>query len=131
MRPEHRHCLPIAPIRKNTDLCAITLHGASAGLPQDADVADTVLSTIGATLRRLRAERCLSQEDVASALGVDRAHISRIESGKHNISVLVLAKLALTLGARLDEVCAAVSPELLKRDLAEPISRRGPKKPVG
>lgn len=49
-------------------------------------------------LRRLRAERGLSQERVAADSGIDRAYISEIEREQGNATVDILDKLATLLG---------------------------------
>jgi transcriptional regulator with XRE-family HTH domain len=57
--------------------------------------------TIGQRLRRLRAERGLSQRELA-APGVSYAYISRIEAGTRQPSVKALRKLAAKLGVSPD-----------------------------
>ena len=52
---------------------------------------------IGWNLRRLRAERELSQEDFATDSGFDRGYISGVERGVRNPSVLVLERIAAGL----------------------------------
>lgn len=53
---------------------------------------------IGWNLRRLRAEREITQEDFATDSGFDRGYISGVERGVRNPSVLVLARIASALG---------------------------------
>ena len=45
-------------------------------------------------LTRLRAEKNIMAKDVAAAVGVTKAAISKIESGQRAVSVELLAKLA-------------------------------------
>lgn len=52
---------------------------------------------IGWNLRRLRAQRELTQEDFATDSGFDRGYISGIERGVRNPSILVLARIATAL----------------------------------
>jgi len=40
---------------------------------------------LGAALRKLRAERGLSQQDVAERLPIDRGYLSHLENGKHDM----------------------------------------------
>ncbi|MDE2465945.1 MAG: helix-turn-helix transcriptional regulator [Alphaproteobacteria bacterium] len=44
----------------------------------------------GANLRRARLAAKLSQEAVAILMGVDRAHVSSMERGKQNVTLLTL-----------------------------------------
>jgi tetratricopeptide (TPR) repeat protein len=60
-------------------------------------VSDLQAETIGERLRRLRAERGLSQREL-SAPGVSYAYISRIEAGARRPSVKALRQLARKLG---------------------------------
>lgn len=50
-------------------------------------------------LRRLRAERRLSQEALAAAAGIDRTYVSALERAKYSVSLDTLAKLANALNA--------------------------------
>ena len=59
---------------------------------------------IGWNLRRLWAERSLTQEDFATDSGFDRGYISGVERGVRNPSVLVLDRLATALGVDVSEL---------------------------
>jgi len=58
--------------------------------------------SIGKRIRKRRQELKLTQEDLASALGVTPQHISGIEQDKRNPSLSSLAKLAEELGTTVD-----------------------------
>jgi transcriptional regulator with XRE-family HTH domain len=58
---------------------------------------DTLLQRFGATLRQYRQQRRLSQPALAASTGIRRAYISQIETGKRNIAVLTLLRLARAL----------------------------------
>lgn len=62
---------------------------------------------IGWNLRRLRAEREVTQEDFATDSGFDRGYISGIERGVRNPSVLVLERVAVALEVDLAELLDA------------------------
>jgi len=52
------------------------------------------LEMIGNRIRFLRINKTnLSQEDFASLIGVDRTYLSRVESGKQNLTVEMLIKI--------------------------------------
>ncbi|MGE3335509.1 MAG: helix-turn-helix domain-containing protein [Rhodospirillaceae bacterium] len=68
-----------------------------------------VRKVIGWNLRRLRLKRGLSQEAVAGEQ-MDTAHVSRIERGVENPTVLVLDKLAKALGVKITEFFKPVRP---------------------
>ena len=58
--------------------------------------------SIGKRIRKRRQELKLTQEDLASALGLTPQHISGIEQDKRNPSLSSLAKLAEELGITVD-----------------------------
>lgn len=64
-------------------------------------------------IRRFRTEAGLSQEAVAERMGVDRAHVSSMERGQQNVTLLTLWHAAQALGVKpvdlLDEDFAAGS----------------------
>ena len=60
--------------------------------------------SIGRNIAKLRAEKGLSQEDLAGLAEINRGYISRIENGRVAFSVPVLLKIAEAL---------AVSPKNL------------------
>jgi transcriptional regulator with XRE-family HTH domain len=53
---------------------------------------------VGLNLKKLRAERGLSQEEFAFQCGLHRTYISGVERGVRNPTVVVLEKIAVTLG---------------------------------
>ncbi len=55
-------------------------------------------------LRVARAERDLSQEQLARAAAVSRQTISSIETGQYCPSTLLAFRLARVLGVRVDEI---------------------------
>lgn len=59
---------------------------------------------IGWNVRRLRAEREVTQEDFATDSGFDRGYISGVERGVRNPSVLVLERIARALGVDVAEL---------------------------
>ncbi len=65
----------------------------------------------GRNMRRYRLLAGLSQEAVAERMGVDRAHVSSMERGLQNVTLLTVWQAAEALGRRsaelLDETVAA------------------------
>lgn len=60
-----------------------------------------LLPKLGARIRSLRRAQGLSQEQLAFEARIDRASISDIERGIHDIGVRRLAKIARALGVSL------------------------------
>ena len=64
----------------------------------------TRLQRIGANLLRLRIEKGLTQEQLSYECDVDRAKISKIESGQANLLVTTLLDLAEGLSVTPEEL---------------------------
>jgi transcriptional regulator with XRE-family HTH domain len=62
---------------------------------------------LAAQVRRLRAERGLSQEALAHEAGIDRTYQSQIERGVGNPSLKVLCAIAQALKVELGELLGA------------------------
>jgi transcriptional regulator with XRE-family HTH domain len=66
---------------------------------------------LGKAIKRLRAERGLSQEEVGLRAGIHPTWISHIESGRNNPAWGSVRRIAEALGVRLSEL-AALAEEL-------------------
>ncbi|NIJ43495.1 transcriptional regulator with XRE-family HTH domain [Parvibaculum indicum] len=63
---------------------------------------------LGLNVRRIRAEKGWSQEDLAFESGLHRTYISGIERGIRNPTIVILAKLAETLEVEPGELLERV-----------------------
>jgi DNA-binding XRE family transcriptional regulator len=61
---------------------------------------------VGATIRKLRAAKGLTQDQLATAVGMMRSNISRIEAAKHRPTLETVEKIAKALKASLVELVA-------------------------
>jgi transcriptional regulator with XRE-family HTH domain len=59
-----------------------------------------IRTVFGRNLRRYRLAASLSQEAVAERMGVDRAHISAMERGQQNITLLTLWQVSQAVDCR-------------------------------
>ena len=62
------------------------------------------LVELGRRIRAIREKKGLSQEAVALACGLDRSYFGGIERGEHNVAVINLEKIALSLGIPLRDL---------------------------
>ena len=63
-----------------------------------------IRTTFSENLRRLRAEKGMSQEALAHSAGLDRTYISSIEREVYAASLDVVERLAQSLNVRPDEL---------------------------
>ncbi|OGG90480.1 DNA-binding protein [Candidatus Kuenenbacteria bacterium RIFCSPHIGHO2_12_FULL_42_14] len=63
-----------------------------------------ISKTLGQNIKRIRLKKRMSQGDICRAIEMDRSYMSAIESGKKNITIAVLEKLASALNVSVDEL---------------------------
>jgi transcriptional regulator with XRE-family HTH domain len=59
---------------------------------------------IGHLIAKLRKQAGLTQEDLAGKAEIDRSYLSEIESGKKNISIKMLKKIAKALDVKASKL---------------------------
>lgn len=59
---------------------------------------------LGSRIRKLRQKNGLSQEKFALKIGIDRTYFASVESGKRNIAIVNIKKIADGLGVTLSEL---------------------------
>lgn len=63
-----------------------------------------ILDLFGNNLRKKREEKEISQETLAFEAGFSRSYYTEVETGKRNISLLNIIKIASTLQIELDQL---------------------------
>ena len=63
-----------------------------------------ILQQLGRRIQTLRKQTGLSQEKFALKIGMDRTYLASVESGKRNISVLNIEKIAIGLDVSISEL---------------------------
>jgi transcriptional regulator with XRE-family HTH domain len=86
---------------------------------------DDIPTNLAENLKRLRAQRALSQQALAEKSGVPRPTVAHLETGDANPTLAVVTKLARTLGVGLDDLVAKQTEEI---SIVEPGERRGEKR---
>ena len=69
---------------------------------EDAD--QKLLSVFGTNLKKIREKKNLSQEQFAYEVGFSRSYYTEVETGKRNISLLNIIRIAAHLQIELDEL---------------------------
>ncbi|MCO6432498.1 MAG: helix-turn-helix domain-containing protein [Deltaproteobacteria bacterium] len=84
--------------------CAVYQIRRLCGLGFEDPALDPFLKGIGERILACRKERHLSQKEVASLAGIDRAYLSSVESGKQNVTVGALMRIARALEITVEEL---------------------------
>jgi transcriptional regulator with XRE-family HTH domain len=61
------------------------------------------LTSLGARIKQLRLTKDISQKDLAMECDFEKSNMSRIESGKTNITILTLYKISSALEAEIKD----------------------------
>lgn len=56
---------------------------------------------IGGEIAAIRKARGMTQQDLAAKVGMERAHIARIELGKYSVGLDTLSAIAKSLGKKI------------------------------
>lgn len=73
-------------------------------MPQRDKNADVYLKRFGNRLKELRLAQNLTQEDLAAQAGFSRSYYTQVETGRRNISLLNLRRLAIHLNVEPKEL---------------------------
>lgn len=77
-------------------------------------------------IQRLRKQKGLSAETVATRLGISRSALTQIETGRNNVNAVIIYKLAYLYGCEFKDFFPEIqhSPGLTKSDLDKVESER-------
>ncbi|WP_363799811.1 helix-turn-helix transcriptional regulator [Lysobacter firmicutimachus] len=92
---------------------------AKVPAPKRRKAPDELLKAVGARIREVRLERGLSQDQLAYAIPLDRAHVGLIESGKTAPTVRTLVKFAVALECEVGDLVPYVEDLLPYADWLE------------
>ena len=65
---------------------------------------NVVLKEIGLKIKELRERKNISQQDLAAACNFEKSSMSRIESGRTNLTIGTLLKIGESLGVKLKDI---------------------------
>jgi transcriptional regulator with XRE-family HTH domain len=68
---------------------------------------EEVLHNLGKTIRQIRRQRKMTQEDLAEIAGVNVKHLGEVERGKGNPTLQFLLKIAGALGTEMNDLFVA------------------------
>jgi transcriptional regulator with XRE-family HTH domain len=70
-------------------------------------IVENITKPTGVRIKELRAKTKLSQERFAHDIGMARTYFAEVETGKRNVSLVNLRKIANGLGVTLEEFFAS------------------------
>lgn len=76
----------------------------------------SIQKRFGTTIREIRSERGISQEKFALLINMDRTYYASVESGRRNISIANIEKIANGLGVSLSVLFAKVENKSPRED---------------
>src|SRR5436853_2202245 len=68
------------------------------------------LEQLGQRVRTMRALRGMSRKVLAKVSGISERYIAQLESGKGNVSIVLLRRVSNAIGAHLDDIIPAGEP---------------------
>ena len=85
------------------------------------DIDNQIRKNIGENIKKLRRNREITAEHLASKLGVQRTTITQIENGINNINAVTLWKIACLFGCKFEDFFPDISEDyiLTKNNLDE------------
>lgn len=72
--------------------------------PSPSHAGSPVLVALGKAIKQIRLKKGYSQEAVALASELDRSYFGGIERGEHNVAVINLEKIAISLDVDLKDL---------------------------
>src|SRR5579862_2713648 len=68
------------------------------------------LEQLGQRVRTMRALRGMSRKVLAKVSGISERYIAQLESGKGNVSIVLLRRVSNAMGAHLEDLIPAAEP---------------------
>src|SRR6202795_1310704 len=79
-------------------------------MPQDSDPETGFLDQLGQRVRTMRALRGMSRKVLAKVSSISERDIAQLESGKGNVSIVLLRRVSHAMGAHLEDLIPAGEP---------------------
>ena len=79
-------------------------------MTESSDPETGFLETLGQRVRTMRALRGMSRKVLAKVSGISERYIAQLESGKGNVSIVLLRRVSNAMGAHLEDLIPAAEP---------------------
>ena len=104
---------------------AFAAQPAYGAMTETPDSEAGFLDQLGQRVRTMRALRGMSRKVLAKVSGISERYIAQLESGKGNVSIVLLRRVSNAMGAHLEDLIPSTEPAPLMPRSAEPsLSRR-------
>src|SRR6266702_5350170 len=74
------------------------------------DAESRFLEQLGQRVRTMRALRGMSRKVLAKVSGISERYIAQLESGKGNVSIVLLRRVSTAMGAHLEDLIPTTEP---------------------
>jgi XRE family aerobic/anaerobic benzoate catabolism transcriptional regulator len=103
--------LAVNPYRHYVSENRATTDKAERGkLTEASDPESGFLELLGQRVRTMRALRGMSRKVLAKVSGISERYIAQLESGKGNVSIVLLRRVSNAMGAHLEDLIPATEP---------------------
>src|ERR1700745_2341464 len=75
-----------------------------------SDLEASFLDQLGQRVRTMRALRGMSRKVLAKVSGISERYIAQLESGKGNVSIVLLRRVSNAMGAHLEDLIPSTEP---------------------
>src|SRR6516225_8521532 len=79
-------------------------------MSEASDPESSFLEQLGQRVRTMRALRGMSRKVLAKVSGISERYIAQLESGKGNVSIVLLRRVSNAMGAHLEDLIPAADP---------------------
>jgi XRE family aerobic/anaerobic benzoate catabolism transcriptional regulator len=79
-------------------------------MTETSDLESGFLDQLGQRVRTMRALRGMSRKVLAKVSGISERYIAQLESGKGNVSIVLLRRVSNAMGAHLEDLIPATDP---------------------
>src|SRR6266699_4134223 len=79
-------------------------------MSDDSDPEAGFLEQLGQRVRTMRALRGMSRKVLAKVSGISERYIAQLESGKGNVSIVLLRRVSNAMGAHLEDLIPSTDP---------------------
>src|SRR6201987_783729 len=79
-------------------------------MSDESDPEKAFLEQLGQRVRNMRALRGMSRKVLAKVSGISERYIAQLESGKGNVSIVLLRRVSNAMGAHLEDLIPASEP---------------------